>query len=77
VVVDCFGRRVHHGFRPVKRRRALLESNPPRNSRLDSSRTMRQGASRSRPFAYVRGRPAGGGGSPVDSGILIWPSSAV
>jgi len=31
VVVDSFGQRVQHGLRTVKRRRALLESNPPRN----------------------------------------------
>ncbi len=31
-MVDCFGRWVHDRFRPVKRRRAMQECNPPRDS---------------------------------------------
>jgi len=38
VVVDGSGRPVQHGGRPVKRRRALVETNPPRNSRLETHR---------------------------------------
>jgi hypothetical protein len=33
VLLDCFGWGVQHENQPVKRRRAMLESNPPRNSR--------------------------------------------
>ncbi len=62
VVVDCFGRWVQYGFRPVKRRRALLESNPPRNSRPETHRGRWEGRGvKTAPIIVARGRPTGGG----------------
>ena len=62
VVVDCVGQWVQHRFWPVKRRRALLESNPPRNSRPETHRGRWEGRGvKAAPFILARGRPTGGG----------------
>ena len=47
----------HIGARLVKRRRALLESNSPRNSRLETHRDDGWGGSRSRPQASPAREP--------------------
>jgi hypothetical protein len=61
-VVDCVGQWVQHRFWPVKRRRALLESNPPRNSRPETHRGRWEGRGvKAGPFILARGRPTGGG----------------
>jgi hypothetical protein len=71
VVVDSFDGSTQDVDQSVKRRRALLENNPPRNSRLGTHPDDEQGAAAVAPFPCVGERlvPTNGRSTPAQTGI--------